>query len=145
MIWISSRYETSLSVLAKIERGELSGATTKPLVELLHSQGASANEREYIVDLLGESGERAAVEPLCTALQDSHPDIRMKAAYALGKLGERAATKPLCVALLVLFFFFSHHSDRSAFFCNTAPQEGIPLTIAYFIGYTSKNVFEKRF
>ncbi|GHO47286.1 HEAT repeat domain-containing protein [Ktedonospora formicarum] len=92
-------YETSLSVLVKIERGELSGTTIKPLVELLHSQGASASEREHIVDLLGESGQQAAVEPLCTALQDNHPDIRMKAAYALGKLGERAATKPLCAAL----------------------------------------------
>ncbi len=44
---------------------------------------------------LGHLGDRAAVEPLIAALDDSAPGVSSSAAQALGKLGDPAAVEPL--------------------------------------------------
>jgi len=50
-------------------------------------------------EVLGEIGDKRAVEPLIQALKDVKADVRKSAAEALGKLRDRRATEPLIQAL----------------------------------------------
>jgi len=51
--------------------------------------------REKAAELLGEIGDKRAVEPLITALKDGHLFVRQKAAEALGEMGDERAIKLL--------------------------------------------------
>ncbi len=50
-------------------------------------------------DALGKIGDKRAVEPLITALDDEDELVREGAAKALGMLGDKRAVEPLITAL----------------------------------------------
>ncbi len=56
-------------------------------------------EREDAVNVLGESGRPAAIEPLSVALEDADEDVREAAIYALANIGGDKAARALAVAL----------------------------------------------
>jgi HEAT repeat protein len=51
--------------------------------------------RQFTAYLLGQAGDRRAVEPLIRALSDDHPGVRGAAANALGQLGDPIAVPHL--------------------------------------------------
>jgi len=55
--------------------------------------------RSLAVEVLGETGSRAAVEPLLRVLREDAPEVRTLAANALGQIGDPAAVDGLTAAL----------------------------------------------
>jgi HEAT repeat protein len=51
--------------------------------------------RQWTADILGELGDRRAVQPLIESLQDEAPNVRRSVALALGQLGDGRAVHPL--------------------------------------------------
>ena len=67
---------------------EALAAIGKPSVSpLLTALGAGGEHRKLIIDALGAIGDTGAVEPLCTAMEDSDENVRAAAAEALGRIG----------------------------------------------------------
>ena len=55
--------------------------------------------RMRAVDILGEIGDKRAVEPLIEALEDENKHVRLASVVALGKIGDRRAVESLIEAL----------------------------------------------
>ena len=62
-------------------------------------ESGNSNERWRAADVLGEIGDRRAVQPLIRALDDEYVDVRWKAAKALGIIDEREPVLPLIRSL----------------------------------------------
>ncbi len=75
-----------------------SGAAATGLVsEALHDENWEV--RQLAASVLGDLGDRGAVEPLVGALQDESWQVRHLAANSLGLLADRRAVQPLIAAL----------------------------------------------
>ncbi len=55
--------------------------------------------RKYVVEVLGNIEEQAALEPLIKLLQDPNDEIRANSAWSLGKLGNKKAFEQLIKSL----------------------------------------------
>jgi hypothetical protein len=80
-------------VLALGSRPVLAGDRVAELTSNLSS--SSENTRLSAVLSLARLGDKRAIKPLITALQDPNAKVRAIAATALGKLGQKAALAPL--------------------------------------------------
>lgn len=74
------------------------GKVVAPLCESL-ANTRDARLRWRAAEVLGEIGDRRAVEPLIQAIKDKDPDVRAAAARALGKIRDSKAVEPLIAAL----------------------------------------------
>jgi len=63
------------------------------LVKLLQDENAEV--RNFAAVMLGDVGNRRAVEPLIKALSDQDLNVSHSSAEALGKIGDRSALFPL--------------------------------------------------
>lgn len=73
-----------------------------PAVELFIERLHNARDgriRRVAVELLGQIGDRRAVEPLIAALRDENGDVRRTAAWYLGNMEDQRAVGPLIVML----------------------------------------------
>jgi HEAT repeat protein len=76
--------------LAMVILRQVSGEVVEPVIELL--KDADQDMRIFAADILGWSGRRAAVAPLCEALlHDPEINVRYQAAVSLGELADQAA------------------------------------------------------
>lgn len=83
---------SSVEVLTKL--GPLAVA---PL--LAHAEDADHDVRKFVLDILGDIGERSAAPALIKALSDSDLNVSAAAAENLGKMGDPKALLPLVNAL----------------------------------------------
>lgn len=67
--------------------------TVESLLGALNSPEWSV--RRAAAEKLGQTKEKAAVEPLCRLLSDRSSDVRGVAAWALGEIGDPRALEPL--------------------------------------------------
>jgi HEAT repeat protein len=75
----------AMVVLRNVSRDDVD-----PVIELLSN--ADQDLRIFAADILGSSGSRAAVEPLCDVLiRDPESNVRYQAAVSLGELRDKAA------------------------------------------------------
>jgi len=74
--------------MAEMPTPDIDGA-----IGLLESEDVQI--RQFTAYLLGQAGDRRAVEPLIRALSDDHPGVRGAAANALGQLGDPIAVPHL--------------------------------------------------
>ena len=68
-------------------------------VDLLSDDNAGVRWRKMAAEILGQLGDRRAVDPLIKALSHHNYDVRQAAAEALGQLGDDRAVDPLSKAL----------------------------------------------
>jgi len=81
------------SAMALVDIGE---PAVKPLIKSLETKKWRA--RWYAVEILGEIGDKAAVDPLIKLLQDENNGVRSNSIIALVLIG-KASVKPLIKAL----------------------------------------------
>jgi len=74
------------------------GKVVAPLCESL-ANPRDARLRWRAAEVLGEIGDRRALEPLIQAIKDQDPDVRAAAARALGEIRDPKAIEPLIAAL----------------------------------------------
>lgn len=72
----------------------ITGKTRAPLLEQLRELTARSSWkiRRLAASTLGQIGDRSACDILLPMLQDQHPEVRSRAAYALGSLGQSLST-----------------------------------------------------
>jgi len=81
--WWYEREVAAGDLLSAIEK--LGGTAVEPLIESLRDKEGTV--RKFAAMLLGEIGDRRAIEPLGAALYDLHHDVSEASAAALAKFG----------------------------------------------------------
>ncbi len=71
--------------------------TYDQLIEQLSDKDSEVRQGATL--MLGEIGDKTAIDPLIRMLQDPNPGVRAAATWSLGKLGENRATTSLIKAL----------------------------------------------
>jgi HEAT repeat protein len=96
--WIAAWWDRSKRIRQAATAALGNGRAVEHLIATLN--GVDGLIRWRAAEVLGESGDTRAVEPLITALGDTKKlYIRQEAISALGKLGDARAVEPLITAL----------------------------------------------
>ena len=90
--------DAAVTSQAAVALAQLGDAAVEPLITALRDE-ASRPQWASVARLLGQAGDRRAVEPLGLTLADADGEARLAAAEALGKLGDPRAVDPLVHAL----------------------------------------------
>src|SRR5215472_16510796 len=83
--------------VAQLDTYLVAGSAESELIEV--AQAPQWEVRAAAVHALGNSGERAPLEPLVDALRDEHVMVRVAAVQALGRMGRRAPLEQMIGAL----------------------------------------------
>jgi HEAT repeat protein len=89
------RREAAVRQLAAI-----GGPAVAPMIATLE-QDPSAWGVPLLVRALGQAGDRRAIDPLLTVLQQTNPHVRQEAAKALGHIGDTRTIAPLIEAFRI--------------------------------------------
>jgi HEAT repeat protein len=79
---------------------EIGVPAVKQLIDELDDDNSEISQRILVVRILGEIGDKRAVEPLIARLTDDNDEIRQLSASMLGELGNEQAIEPLLEALI---------------------------------------------
>lgn len=90
--------------------GMIGEPSVKPLLDMTGVKDPQV--RMYVIEALGETKDRRALDPLMKALRDPDPRVRANAAKGLGKIMDRQVVQPLIEIL----------GDRNAYARNCAAE-----------------------
>lgn len=90
-----------------VEAFERLGSMAVPTL-LGHCLDADRDVRKFVIDILGNIGDRSAIPSLVGALRDSDANVCAAAAENLGKIGDPGAVPPLLEALVASDVWFRY-------------------------------------
>lgn len=98
--WYGNYQDERVAKTDAIHRGREGDVSAVPqLLKMVQSKETAPLLRAGLVEILGKLGDRRALSPLMTALQDSHSAVRAQASASLGRLSHPVALVPLEQAL----------------------------------------------